>query len=308
MLTSFFGKSKPINFLLSGAFLFLMFIGYEIKEFAPGVEALEYALRAACFLLLLFSLFLLDFIIRKNALCDNNNYALFLYTTFLTMIPEMFHSFDVVLSGVFLLLAFRRMVSLQSDQNSERKIFDATIWICLASFFYFMSFGMLGLLYISISLMKKAKFRYFLIPPVGLFTVFMITTSYYLLVEDSFNWIERLVELPGFDFSAYNSIYLLIPISVLGALLVWSGVSRFRKLGTIAKKDKANYMLVVYAIIAGAVVTALAPVKNGSEFIFSFPALAIIVANYLEFIEERYFKEGLLWITLLVPVGLLVLS
>jgi hypothetical protein len=50
-----------------------------------------------------------------------------------------------------------------------------------------------------------------------------------------------------------------------------------------------------------------APKKDGSEFLFMFGPLSIIIANYIEIIEEKWFKEVFLAILILVPFILLLL-
>lgn len=307
MLTSFFGNSKPINFLLSGAFLIIVFLIYEFKDYSDQTQVVDYTIRMVNFLLMLFSLLLLDFIIRKNTLCLSNNYALLLFTAFIAMTPAIFRSLQFSISGVLLMLAFRRIISLQTDKNSERKIFDASLWICLASFFYFWALIMFVPLYLSISMQKSTRFRYFLIPPIGVFTIFILATTAFVLVKDSFGWMLEWFSPFGLDFSAYNNIDILIPIAVLSALLIWSLFNRFKKLGSVAKKDKPKYLLLAYTLIPLAVMTSLSPVKSGAEFIFVLPVLAIIAANYLEGIGERYFKEGVIWLVIMVPIALLFL-
>lgn len=307
MLTRFFGNSKPINFLLTGAFLFLIFIGYELKNYSDQTDVIEYSLHGAVFVLILFSLFLLDFIIRKNSLCLSNNYSLLLFAVFVTMIPAIFGSMKIATASVMLMLAFRRIISLQNNANSERKIFDASLWICLASLFYFWGILMLIPLYLAILSKSKTQFRYFLIPPIGIFTVFILTTTFYLLKDDSMDWSLSWFQSPGFDFSPYNDLRILTPISVLGAILLWSAFHRIKNRGTVPKKDRPKYFLILNLMITSAVIVLLSPEKNGSEFILSLPFIAIISANYLESVKELFFKEALLWITVLVPLALFFL-
>jgi hypothetical protein len=50
----------------------------------------------------------------------------------------------------------------------------------------------------------------------------------------------------------------------------------------------------------------LAPNKNGSEFLFIFAPLAIIITNYIESIKETWFAEVFVWLLIITPIGHLV--
>jgi hypothetical protein len=54
-------------------------------------------------------------------------------------------------------------------------------------------------------------------------------------------------------------------------------------------------------------VALIAPNKNGSEFIFLFAPFSIILANYLEVISERWFKEVFPVLFIVVPIVSLLL-
>ena len=54
-------------------------------------------------------------------------------------------------------------------------------------------------------------------------------------------------------------------------------------------------------------IAAFAPQKNGSELLFLFAPLAVIITNYIETIEEKWFKELFLGLLVVIPIVLLVL-
>ena len=60
-------------------------------------------------------------------------------------------------------------------------------------------------------------------------------------------------------------------------------------------------------IIISLLVVAVAPDKNGSEFLFLFAPLSIIITNYLETISEKWFKETLLLGLIATPIIILML-
>jgi putative effector of murein hydrolase LrgA (UPF0299 family) len=54
-------------------------------------------------------------------------------------------------------------------------------------------------------------------------------------------------------------------------------------------------------------IIAISPNKNGSEFLFLFAPLSIIITNYLETIKERWFKEALIIGLVVTPILILLL-
>ncbi len=204
------------------------------------------------------------------------------------------------------MLALRRIVSLPSHKNTNKKLLDASLLITIAALFQFWSLLFFIVLYIGILQNSKKTVNQFLIPIVGFLAVFIITTSYYLLQGDSFLWFLKLDRSIGIDFSAYQSIALLISASIIIALMIWSLFSRVTKLSSVAKKERSNYLLIIPVVIVSFLIGFFSPTKNGAEFLFVLAPLAIITTNYLEKIQEFWFKELLLWILVVLPIGLLI--
>ena len=314
MLTSFFGKSSPVNFLILGIFifvsLFIDFLSIILLDFSLSL------LVQAVFLVLLiiFSMLLLDFIIRKNALTKLNTFAVLFYSCFIAMLPIVFRHPEIIAANVFLLLALRRILSLQSNKNSERKILDASIWITIASLFYFGSLLFLIPLWIAIFQKPNATYKQMLIPFTGIFAVLIIYTSFQLLVNDSFEWFYNWKQAINLDFSDYNYGVVLVPVAVILVFILWTGVYRILKLASLTLKEKPNYMLLVYVIVTALFMAFLGPVKTGAELLLVFGPLSIISANYIEVAPtnrkgkkdygEFWFKEILLWLVVLLPVVL----
>lgn len=73
------------------------------------------------------------------------------------------------------------------------------------------------------------------------------------------------------------------------------------------KSNRPSFKLIAISAIIALSIIVLAPKKNGSEFVFLFTPLAIIITNYIEVISERWFKESFLWLLVLTPLVILVL-
>ena len=109
------------------------------------------------------------------------------------------------------------------------------------------------------------------------------------------------------DYSTYHKTSVLLPASILGALLVWATGNKLMKLSRSGKKSKPNQIILIIALATMAVISLAAPTKSGGELLFVLPPLAIVVANYLERVKEYWFREGLLWMLLVTAVVMVFL-
>ncbi|UAB81905.1 hypothetical protein INR76_03875 [Marixanthomonas sp. SCSIO 43207] len=305
MLTSFFGKSKPINFVIFGAVIFL---GYVFGALVLVEKALTFSQLAIDFFFILWSVYaimLLDFIVRKNNLTYKNTYTVLLFTCFLVTLPVIFLDRNILFANVFLLMAFRRLVSLSSEKNIEKKILDASLWITVAALFYFWSILFFILLFFAIIQKPDTNHRYFIIPFIGFVAILMLATSFHLLIDDSFAWLTQWIKPISFDFSTYNTMSIIIPAAIMATFLIWSLPFRLLKIASLSKKEKPNAILLLVTLVVCGFIALFSPIKTGAELFFVLAPLSVIVANYIENIQEARFKEGLLWLVVIVPIALL---
>ena len=308
MLTSFFGKSAPLNYLLLTILVGLAYIGvWYTGLLSPEAELQwwQHLISIAC---LVFAILLVDFIIRKNYLTERHNYGIFIFSCLLLASPKIVWNFNVVVAFVFSMLAFRRIISLSSKKNTEKKLLDASIWIALAGFFYPYALGFILLLYAGMMLSGTLKFRYLMIPPIGIVAVLSILSSIHLLLYDDFKWLLELEWKIGLDFRAYNEPYLYISTALILGLLIWLTLFRVLRLKKVKRKQRPTFLILTTAMIASLLVAASAPVKDGSELLFVFGPLSMALAEYVQTREQHLIKEAFLWVFMLLPVLLILLQ
>ncbi|RYD84957.1 MAG: hypothetical protein EOP54_31775, partial [Sphingobacteriales bacterium] len=122
MLASIFSKSRPINYVLIGVALVLFYALYLLKDTAWLNSPILMAEKAGLMGLLGCSLFLTGFITLRNTLTRTNTYALLLFLLFLVLFHTTLGNNNVIIANFFLLLALRRLISLQSLITPKEKI------------------------------------------------------------------------------------------------------------------------------------------------------------------------------------------
>ena len=73
------------------------------------------------------------------------------------------------------------------------------------------------------------------------------------------------------------------------------------------KTLKPGFKIIQTMFLVSWALVIVAPEKDGSEFLFLFAPLAIIITNYLETIKEKWFREVFLATFIVIPIVLLTL-
>jgi hypothetical protein len=248
--------------------------------------------------LMVFAVLLLDFIIRKNNVTKNNNFVILLLVLFVLLVPQVYNAPKLILANIFVLLATRRILSLTTEKNTIKKIFDATMYITLASFCYGWAILFFVVLYPAIINKTKFNITYVFIPIVGFLGITSIAVAYQFVVTDSYSWLYLWIPERDFDLSAYSDTKLLITTVLLLGLLLWMGIVRLSKLGSLSKKERPSAItILLIAIISVGIVLAKAQ-KNGSELFFVFAPIAAVTSNFIESRTSktrRMFSDVFLW-------------
>ena len=307
MIASIFNKSKPINFVIVIAITILVF-GFSTFSLPSDTMSLGlFAKQSLILVISIFTIFLLNFIVVKNKLIEQSSYHILLYCLFLAMFPIALISWKVLLSNVFILFALRRIISMRSQINVKKKLFDAAFWIGIATIFHFWAILFFILIFVALFLFSDNRIKNWIVPFTGLTTVFLFTVSYHLIIHDTIEGLYSYLPRFNFEFENYNSINIIIGITLLLSFGIWSAIFYVKKINKQLKIFKPSHKIIIAAVIIALGVVILSEEKTSGEFIFLFAPLAIIVTNYIETIEENWFKELFLSVLVIAPIALLFL-
>ena len=139
MITSIFKKSKPINFIIVFFITLLAFYTAKMELFSDSVAEVSILKQIGLFFVCYVSALLVNFIVTKHSLTKKNNYEILLFSLFLLAIPKTTSHTNILFANFFILLGYRRIISLRSMVSIKKKLFDAAFWIAIATLFYFWS-------------------------------------------------------------------------------------------------------------------------------------------------------------------------
>ncbi len=307
MITRFFSTSKPIHFVIIVLLTFAVYMKTRISTADDALSLIFILEQISFYAIILLSFFVLDFLVSKNNLTKNNNYKILLFGLFLIILPITFQTNNVLIANLFILLAIRRTISLRSNLNVKKKLFDAGFWVGIATLFYFWSILFFSLVFVALIVYSLASVKNWIIPLIGILTVAVILISYLIIIDYDLIELLSYLESTSFDFTKYNYLNLILGITILTSLGLWSLFFFIKNLKIKTKRRRRSHVLIINALIISVILVLIVPNKNGSEFIFMFAPLSIIMANYLESIKEGWFAELFIWILILTPISTLFL-
>ncbi|GAA4233929.1 DUF6427 family protein [Postechiella marina] len=307
MIASIFSKSKPINFIIVFFITLLAFLLANLEDINKPIQLSNVLYLMVLFLASYISILMLDFIVSKNKLTQNNNYEILLYALFLVAIPLSLSSGNIIISNLFVLFGLRRLISLRTQKSMNKKLFDAAFWFAIAALFYFWSILFFVLILFTLLMYTDNKIKHWVIPFIGIATVFILAVSFSVLYYNNFFEVFKSLPITNLDFSTHNNLPFIIALTMLLSFGAWSSVFYIGEIKNKKKSFRPSFKIILFMVITSFAIVVLAPEKNGSEFLFLFSPLAIIITNYIETMEVNWFKDVFLAILVLVPFVLLFL-
>jgi hypothetical protein len=291
MITSVFKKSTPLNYSLVVILILVFFFLFQIQE--PSWMASYFLafqkLSLLCFIFA--SFFLINFIVKKNGLSKDNGYSIFFYLLFILFFPTIFNNPNVIYANFFLLLALRRLISLQSLKASKEKIFDASFWILVASLFQFWCILFLILVFISIVFHVSRDYRNWVLPFIALLAVtimfFLISLIFHF---DAIAFFEKRAVI-DLDINYFKNNYENGALSIYVAVALFFVVSIVTTLSNRPQIVHTSYKKVVACFFIAAFVFILSPNKSNDLLLFSITPLTIMASSHIEYMQQKLNNE-----------------
>ena len=307
MIASIFKKSKPINFVIVFFIVLLAFSFANAKPFMESVSIGSFLGKTAWFFTCYFLVLLLSFIVVKNSLTKRNHYQILLFALFFLLFPKTTTHGNILIANIFILLGLRRVLSLRSQIRIKKKLFDAAIWFAVAALFYFWSVLFFVVIFGALLLYTDNRVKNWIVPLSGLATVFIISVCVSVILYNDFFEIFNVSINVSYNYNYYNTLKYVIAITMFLSFGIWSSIFYVKLVQKKKKAFKPSFKIVFMALIIAVVLVISAPQKNGSEFLFLFAPLSIVMTNYIESIKEKWFKELFLSLLVLTPFVLLML-
>lgn len=306
MIASVFKKSTPLNYALIVFLVLFFFFIYQIQDtswMSSGVMLLK---KGFSLLVLLASIFLISFIGKRNGLTKDSGYTAVFFFLLVLFFPTILNNLNLLLANFFILLALRRLISLQSMKAAKEKIFDASLWIILASLFHFWSILFLILVFLSIILLVSRDYTNWVLPFIAFFVVavfFAFFTSYF-----NINAIQYLEEITQWDFAIdyFTNTNQNLAFSIYVSVVLFFVFSMMITLSSRPSTTQASYKKMIASFFIGVIVFLISANKSSDILVFTIAPLAVLASAHLDYSQTNFKKEIVFTAVLLCSLFLFV--
>ncbi len=291
MIASVFKKSTPLNYALTVFLVLFFFFIYQIQDtswVASGVLLLK---KAFTFLVVLASIFLTSFIGKRNGLTKNSSYTAIFFLLLLLFFPTILNNLNILLANFFILLALRRLISLQSMKASKEKIFDASLWIFVASLFSFWSILFLILVFISVIFHVSRDYTNWVLPFIAFIAVaifFAFFTSFFG-INILYYWHQNTQIDLAIDY--FTNTNQNIAFSIYVSVALFFVFSMFITLSHRPSITQTSYKKIVASFFIGVIVFVLSAHKSSDFLLLTIAPLAILASAHLEYLQTKFKQE-----------------
>ncbi|WGH74572.1 DUF6427 family protein [Tenacibaculum tangerinum] len=282
MLANFFGKSKPINFIV----LFVLFLGYFVLHIFSRELSFS-LLKELGWFLVVFSIY--NFILTKNLLTYDSSFAFLFFVLLFGFFPDTIATNNTFFANLTILLFLRKVYSLQSPKNVLHKLFDGGLWLGISFLIEPYTSLLIVLLYASIFLHQRFTYQTLLIPLIGVFGPVFLYFTYYFWYDE----VEKFYALFNWNFYPdirfYTNDKYLFPILFIGFFSIASIFLKSPKAFSVSNKFRRNWILILTNLIISLLILILVENKNGTEFMYVFFPVSVVLANGIESFQKKWF-------------------
>ena len=299
MITSVFKKSTPLNLILVVFLMLVFFLIYQFQDLTWTNSVVSIFQKVGLFVVLLGSIFITNFVAKKNGLSKDSSYTIFFYFLFLLFFPSSLDNANLILSNFFILLALRRLISLQSLKASKEKIFDASLWIFVAAFFHFWSVLYIVLVFVSIIFHVSRDYRNWVLPFIALFSVATITLIFLITFNIDIIGFLKAHVTTNFKLDYFTNNYQNGAFSIYLTVALFFVTSMFASLSSKPLLLHSSFKKIITSFFIGIVIFVVSANKSNDLLLFTFAPLTMMATSHIETKQVQLKQEMVLGVLIL---------
>ena len=296
MITSVFKKSTPLNLILVVFLVLVFFLIYQFQDFSWLNSSFLIFKKAVLFTVLLASVFIINFIVKRNGMSKDSSYTIFFYFLFLLFFPSLFNNINLIASNFFVLLALRRLISLQSLKASKEKIFDASLWIFVAALFHFWSILYIGLVFVSILFMVSKDYRNWFLPFIALFAVSVVFVLFSIISDINIIEFFKTNVTTSYEINYFTNNYQNGALSIYATVALFFLISMFVSLSNKPLIVHTSFKKSITSFFIGVAIFLISANKSNDLLIFTIAPLAIMATSHIEAKQLKLKQEMVLFV------------
>ena len=304
MLANFFGKSKPVNFILI-VVLFLIYNYLNLFLHKSNTVELSTFLNNLIFLLgFIVIFFLFVFIVAKNKLTFDNTYAFLLFVISIGFLNISSISYWKIAEVILLLLLLRRVYSLRTLNATFQKLYDSGLWLGVLFLIASQNLVYILVVYGGILLFVKLTYKSVIIPLIGVVTPLFLFFTFHFY-QDSMSEFYQVFDLNlGVNFQFLDVFSNQIVLMIFGILTLVSVLFKSGDIFAVSNKFKRSWVLLMVHFIT--VILYLLIKENVTSvdlLLFLIPS-TIIIANWIQSIKRKVIVNLILTFLLAMSIAI----
>ena len=300
MMTSFFDKTKPINYVVVLSLVVLVYVAMVIATPNGQITISIATAKMTGLLFLVLTFFVINPTLKADKLADIHSYALLCYGLFVVSFIKVFYDIEIVLSNFLILLSIDKTLALKFEKNTTNKIFEASCFVFASSLFVDWTLLFLAPIYFAVNTYSRGQLRNWLMP-IASFVVFLLCILGYMALFDDWNLFSRNYSfqlIQRFVFSGYLGVLVFLLFGAVVAIMV------FLKLGSRGLGRNLSLRILLLYLVLGVLLIFLTPELGVRAVVYTFFPVAVFTTNYFETIRKKKFKEAsLIFIMLLALIS-----
>ncbi len=274
----------------------IFFLIYQIQDQIWTNSLATILEKVGLFSVLLASIFIANFISKKNGLSKDSSYTILFYFLFILFFPSVLDNINLIFANFFILLAVRRLISLQSLTASKEKIFDASLWIFVASLFHFWCIFFIVLVFISIMFHVARDYRNWILPFIAFFAVGIIFVLFSLVFNiNAFEYIDRSVKT-SFEINYFTNNYQNAALSIYTTVALFFVISMIATLSSKPLVLHSSFKKIIATFFIGVIIFLVSSNKSNDILIFTMAPLAMMATSHIEMPQRKLKQEMVLFV------------
>ncbi len=224
-------------------------------------------------------------IVNKHSLLRQSTYFPFFFMVLLLSCRSSLIGFyPALVSSLFLVLAVHKLISSYMNERALSEVFDAGLFVGIATLFYIPSMLFLILLWIGLLVIRTVNWREWACTILGFLVPFLFTFTYNLVFFPKYPWYNKIMSefyyhSTHLSFS-WEQITVMVIICLAAAGSLWFFVNRITD--NVVKAQKFWILMLWFILIAAASVL-ICPVKDSRAFsIVAIPGSFVLAAYFLK--------------------------
>ena len=299
MITTFFRTSKPHHYFIFLFVLFSMHVFQRLGLLGQEFQGHNYVVEIIDLFALFGILFLVVFIITKNNLTQNNSLAAAYFCLFTVVIPEVISTHEILVSNLFVLMAYRRIFSMRTGLNLKKKYLDATLWLCISALIYPLAILFFAPLFLAIIQFQSDKLKHVLVVIFGIISMALLVFLSHQIFETTLPWDGFSKQSIGFDFTSFKDLFLLTSLGLFAILSAWAIFALFNE--RISKsKFRFTFITLIFMCVIAITVVLISNPKSPTQLLFMLFPLSVLFANISEISQLRWISDIIMIILVLL--------